>query len=46
MVEAHVIIGLAVIVLNLIPFLLKKSRYVYVTIIISFIMLFLLASLS
>lgn len=40
---AQVIIGVAVIVLNLIPFVLKKPKYLFLTILVSLLLLFLLA---
>ncbi len=39
----NVIIGVGVIILNLIPFILRKSRYVLLTGLVSLLMLFLLA---
>lgn len=42
MTQANIIIGVAIIIINLIPFLLKKPRYLLVTAIISLILVFLL----
>ena len=39
----NIVIGTGVIILNLIPFILKKSRYVLLTGLVSLLMLFLLA---
>ncbi len=41
--SAQIIIGLAVIIINLIPFVLKKPKYLFLTILVSLLMLFLLA---
>ncbi|MBI4155540.1 hypothetical protein HY498_05660 [Candidatus Woesearchaeota archaeon] len=38
----NTIVGVGVIVLNLIPFILKKPKYLFLTIIVSFIILSLL----
>ena len=43
--EIRMVIGTSVIVLNVIPFVLKKPDYLLVTSILSFIMLFLLDKL-
>ncbi len=44
MVEAvNIIGGTAVIILNLIPFILKKTQYLLLTAILSFIILFVIA---
>ncbi|MBI4141252.1 hypothetical protein HY485_05440 [Candidatus Woesearchaeota archaeon] len=43
--EVRIIVGTSVVVLNLIPFVLKKPDYLLVTSIVSFIMLFLLDKL-
>ncbi len=40
----NLIIGISVIVLNLIPFVIKKPKYLFLTSLVSFIMLFLLAN--
>ena len=40
--ELKVVVGVSLIVLNLIPFVMKKSKYILVTSIISLIVLFLL----
>lgn len=39
----NIIIGIAVIILNLIPFIIKKHKYLFLTILISVLMLFLLS---
>ncbi len=39
----HIIIGTGVIVLNIIPFALRKPKYLFLTILVSLLMLFLLA---
>ncbi len=41
-IQTNTIIGIAIVILNLIPFILKKPRLLFVTSIISLIMLFLL----
>ncbi len=46
MVQLNHIVGAGIIILNIIPFLIKESRYVYLTAIISFITLFLFAQLG
>ncbi len=38
----NTIIGAAIIVLNLIPFILRKPKYLFLTILVSLLMLFLL----
>lgn len=43
---ANVIIGIGIIVLNSIPFILKKSKYLLLTGLISLLMLFLLLFLK
>ena len=40
----NIIIGVGVIILNLIPFITKKYKYLFLTILVSLIMLFLLNS--
>jgi len=42
MVEINQIIGISIIIINLIPFLIKKPKYLLLTSIVSLIMLFLL----
>lgn len=39
---ANLIIGIGIIVLNLVPFIAKKPKYLFLTILVSLIMLFLL----
>lgn len=39
----HMIIGTGIIILNIIPFALKKQKYIFLTILVSLLMLFLLA---
>ncbi len=42
MVQINHVIGIGIIILNLVPFIIKKPKYLFVTSIISLIMLFLL----
>jgi len=42
----NVVIGIAIIILNAIPFIMKKSKYVLLTGLISVLMLFLLVFFS
>ncbi|MEK6907388.1 MAG: hypothetical protein AABW45_02575 [Nanoarchaeota archaeon] len=44
-IETNQIIGIAIVILNLIPFILKKPKLLFVTSVISLIILFLLQSL-
>lgn len=39
----NLIAGIGIIVLNLIPFIMKKPKYIFITILVSLIILFLLA---
>ena len=41
-IQINQIMGIAIVILNLIPFILKKSKFVFVTAIISLLILFLL----
>ena len=42
MIEINQIVGIGIIVLNILPFIIKKPKYLFLTSLISLIMLFLL----
>jgi len=42
----NVVVGIGVIVINLIPFIIKKPKYLFLTALLSLIILFLLANLK
>jgi hypothetical protein len=39
----NTIIGVGIVILNIIPFIIKKPKYLFLTILVSLIMLFLLS---
>ncbi len=43
-VQTNQIVGIEIIILNLIPFIIKKPKYLFVTVLISLIMLFLISN--
>lgn len=46
MVEAHVIVGIGIIIINLIPFILRKPKLVFLTSLVSVLMIFALRFFS
>lgn len=46
MVEINIIIGIGIIVLNLIPFIMKKPKYIFITILVSLLILLILTQTS
>ncbi|MEK6953233.1 MAG: hypothetical protein AABX29_09555 [Nanoarchaeota archaeon] len=46
MVEINVIIGIGIIVLNLIPLIMKKPKYIFITILVSLLILLVLTQTS